>query len=147
MKFKPLSEKELQEQSGTLAAGRGEFEILDCEETKSKSTGNDMLKITLKAWDKDGREGRIFDYIVATAQWKLKALLDSVGMSESYDNGNVNAIELVGRCGRIDIGIQKDPEHGDKPKVKNYLLAQASQEKKSSTQSDEPPDFNIDDII
>lgn len=147
MKFNPLTDKELAEQRGTIAAGKGDFEVLEAEERLSKSSGNPMLALKLKVWDQNGREGRIFDYIVANAQWKLKACLESIGLGADYDKGEINPMHIEGKSGRLLIEVKKDPDYGDKPVVKTYLPLQETLEIKDQAKAinaTEPPDFSDD---
>lgn len=123
MNFTPLSEAELNAQRGILTPGHADFEVIEAIDTVSKSSGNPMIKLTLKAWDAEGRQGVVFDYLVSNAQWKIKNFFESIGRPETYDSGNIDATLLVGATGKAEIEIQKDTtgKYGDQPKIKDYV--------------------------
>jgi len=105
-----------------LTPGDAEFTVVDAEDCVSKQQ-NQMIKLQLRVCDSKGVEGTVFDYIVASAQWKIKNLLDSIGKGELYEKGALKPADLIGESGHAVIYIQKDMkgEFGDRPKVKDYF--------------------------
>jgi hypothetical protein len=138
MNFTVLNEAELKAQRGTIEPGECDFEVVVAEETTSKASGQPMLKLQLKVWDKNGREGFVFDYITADAQWKIKNLCDAIGHSDLYLSGTVHQGSLVGQCGKAMIKIQEDKtgKYGPSPKVKYYIEPGAA---KAKSANDLPP--------
>lgn len=132
MKFKVLSEEELADKMGNLSPGKSDFQIFEAEDKVSKA-GNPMLALNLKVWDQNGREGRVFDYITANAQWKLKKMLEAVGMEKEYEQGEVDPNQLMGKSGQLTLVMTKDPERGDRLNVKNYLPHSIKKEAQSET--------------
>lgn len=146
MKFTPKTEEELKKEMVALVKGMADFEIEQVSEEKS-SNGNDMLKVTLKVWDQEGTEGKIWDYITTTAQWKLKQLLDAVGQGDKYETGEIHTHELEGKTGKLKIRIQKATgEYGEKPAVAEYVK-KSGQVKTSEIKKQELPDFNPDEDV
>lgn len=122
MNFIPLSDEELAKQRGQLLPGSADFEILYAEESVSKQ-GNPMIKLQLKVWDSEGKQGLIFDYITNNAQWKIRQLLESVERIDLYGTGELAASQLEGRTGKATIYLQKDKsgKYEDSMKIKDYL--------------------------
>jgi len=120
MRFTPKTEEQLKQEMGMLAEGEADFEILDAIDAVSKK-GSPMLKLNLQIWDKTGRQGRLFDYIVESFHWKLIHLLKAIGKHELYESGLVNPIDIIGCSGKLEIAIKKSEQYGDKPTVKDYI--------------------------
>lgn len=148
MRFQPKSDAELRQERGLIEPGLCQFEIVSAEETKSKA-GNDMLKLILKVWDKNGREGTIFEYLTADFQWKLKSLCVAIGKASLYESGSITPDDLVGHSGQAEIYIAKDKtgKYGDAPKVKHFHTEQpikADDPTKKGGSPNEPPNFDED---
>lgn len=137
MEFKPKSREEIAKDAderkkemnrkGLLKSGIYDGEVMRAEETTSKSSGNQMIKLKVRIFH-DGGEAHLYDYITSTQEEKLCAFCDAVGLSKEYDAGDVNSDEMEGRAFRAKIGIEdeKPKEDGDgnwpaKNKIKDYL--------------------------
>ena len=124
MRFTPKSEAELAE-NALLPEGEYTFEILTAEDTQSKSTGNDMLKLSLRIFENGGENSqRVFDYLVSIDSmiWKIRHFADAIGMLPEYDSGEMLAETLPGRTGKCKIVIQPASGQWDaKNAVKDYL--------------------------
>lgn len=122
MKYTPLSEEELNSQYSILTPGYGNFTILDAEDTVSQS-GNDMIKVQLKVWDKDGKCGCVFDYFTSSEkmQWKIKHFLESLGKGDEYGKGEIKCEDLEGLSGKLELRLEKSEKYGEQAKVKDYL--------------------------
>lgn len=143
MKFDPLSDEELKKQRGVLTPGPANFEILEAADTVSKSSGNPMIKLQLRVWDKDGREGIIFDYLTSNAQWKIKNLLESIGCIDLYGSGEIDPGALVGSGGNAIIFIEKDRtgQYGDSVKIRDYVIKPQNKETTTALASDDDIPF------
>ena len=124
MRFQPLSKEELDKQKGLLNPGDADFEIMSAEETKSKA-GNPMLKLQLRVWDSNSKEGVVFDYLTPNAQWKIRNFLESIDKLRLYGQGEVNPVDLEYSSGKCVLYIHKDKsgQYGDTIKVKDYFYA------------------------
>ena len=123
MRFQPLSKEELDKQKGLLNPGDADFEIMSAEETKSKA-GNPMLKLQLRVWDSNSKEGVVFDYLTPNAQWKIRNFLESIDKLRLYGQGEVNPMDLEYSSGKCVLYIHKDKsgQYGDTIKVKDYFF-------------------------
>lgn len=131
MKYQPLTKEELAAQRGTLKPGLCEFQVVDAQDQISKS-GNDMVKLSLRVWDSEGKEGQIFDYLVASASWKIASFFESIGNPQAYESGEIDTVVVVGAAGKAKLEIEKDPTYGDKAKIKAYLKPQEKKEVKDA---------------
>lgn len=125
MNFTPLSDEELNAQKGLLAPGVADFEVVEAKDEVSKSSGNEMIKLNLKVWDSQGKQGMVFDYLVSTVSWKIKQFFDAIGKPEIYNVGTITSQNLIGASGKATLGIQKDRtgKYGDQTKVVEYIKA------------------------
>lgn len=141
MRFEPISEENLRKEYPVLEQGMGDFEVLSAIEKKSKA-GNDMIELKIKAWDCNGTEGLIFDYLVSNVQWKLLQFLKGVGLQDLYETGQIDPKSFVGLCGKIKIISKKDNEGKDRNAIGEYV------EKTSKPKSSDPiPDFDPDEDV
>lgn len=164
--FTPYTEEEVQDMArpALLEKGEGSFEVIGAigEENggqlKSKSSGNPMLKLSLKVWDSKGNQGFIDDYLVFSTKvmYKIKHFWDSVGKPDVFKAGKFTAQDCLGLSGKLKIDIQKgqkkpeekwsgyEPEfYPDKNSVKDYMPSIPG-EAKISGESEEK--FHDDDV-
>lgn len=134
MQFNSRSREELARESLT-PPGEYDFEIISAEETTSKK-GNEMIKLKLRVFVENG-EIHVYDYLVAGVEYKLANFCDAIGRSDDYDDGEINADNLVGCAGKLKLVIeeaQKDKDTGEvkwpaKNAVKTYIAGKKGQEK------------------
>lgn len=134
MQFNSRSREELARESLT-PPGEYDFEIISAEETTSKK-GNEMIKLKLRVFVENG-EIHVYDYLVAGMDYKLANFCDAIGRSDDYDDGEINADNLVGCAGKLKLVIekeQKDKDTGEvkwpaKNAVKTYIAGKKGQEK------------------
>lgn len=118
--YTPQTEEKLNEgrtSSDILPPGTYYGHIVDAKEETSKN-GNPMIHLELKV------EGRyIHDYIGGWNEWKLKHLMDAVGLD--YMHGRVTMDDLCGKRVYVKTRIEKskDPKYEDKAVVSDYLKA------------------------
>ena len=122
-RFKPISEKEaIEKTSMYLPAGVYSFTVLSAEETERRKTGALMFALKLKLFDCDS------DKTVTCMDWlctdvmehKLRHFCYSVGLSEGYEAGQVEAAEMVGRSGHVNVGVEETDAYGIRNKVIDY---------------------------
>lgn len=134
MQFNSRSREELARES-LAPPGEYDFEIISAEETTSKK-GNEMIKLKLRVFVENG-EIHVYDYLVAGMEYKLANFCDAIGRSDDYDDGEINADNLVGCAGKLKLVIeeaQKDKDTGEvkwpaKNAVKTYIAGKKGQEK------------------
>lgn len=134
MQFNSKSREELARESLT-PPGEYDFEIMRAEETTSKK-GNEMIKLKLRVFVENG-EIHVYDYLVAGMEYKLANFCDAIGRSDDYDDGEINADNLVGCAGKLKLVIEeaeKDKDTGEvkwpaKNVVKTYIAGKKGQEK------------------
>jgi hypothetical protein len=122
MRFTPKSEAEIA-QGDLFPAGVYDFEVNSAEEAVSKA-GNDMIKVRLDVFNDDGGKTTVFDYLMEAAAYKLRHMAEVCGLLDDYESGHLDADDLVGKAGRVKIGIQKDKtgQYADKNNVVDYIV-------------------------
>jgi hypothetical protein len=123
--------------------GQYQFEVANAEETTSKN-GNEMIKLTIKVWDRLGKTRTIFDYLLESplpAAAKLKAFCKITGLLEKYEAGNITADDCIGKGGILALGIETDDsgKYGPKNKINGY--------KESLPEGAKTPEKPFDDDI
>jgi hypothetical protein len=95
-----------------LPAGDYDVTIVEASESVSRSTGADMIKLTLEAEASDGSGSmvKVFDYLVASpsSAWKIDAFRRALG-HEVVQVGPVelHADDLVGRTLRARLKVEE----------------------------------------
>ncbi len=132
MRFNPQSNEELEKKAEErrtrllMEPGIYDFEVAQAQDTVSKS-GNDMIKLQLKVWDKDGNERFVFDYLLEAMEFKLRHFAESVELLDLYNAGEMFAPDCVGRCGKVELLVEKGARkpdgtmYPDKNTVKDYV--------------------------
>lgn len=134
-KFKPVSAEEANKPAQNLwPKGYYDFEIAKAEDTVSKTSGKDMIKLNLKVFNSDGDYIWIFDYITfdESMAWKLRHCCESIGILDKYDGGELEAGDFESGAGRLELQVQvsRDPKYpDDKNSVKDYCPAEIKEEK------------------
>lgn len=152
MKFTPKTDDELATEN-LLQPGDYDFEISDAEETVSKA-GNSMIKMKVKVFDQLGSYRIVFDYLMESVAFKLKHAAKSCGLSEAYDNGELEAYDFINRSGKCKIIIQKDKsgQYPDRNGIADYLVDEAKKTvavaaKRPVSKVPTKPDFYDSDTI
>jgi hypothetical protein len=119
--FEPKTEDEL---TDLLEEGEGNYEVISAEAGTSKA-GNPQIKLSLKAWDKNGEQKFIYDYLVLNgskfSMRKIKHFCESSGMEEFYKAGKFSAPDCLNRTGKCIIGKQHDDGYLPKNTIKDYV--------------------------
>jgi len=125
MRFDPKSEEDINSY-GLLQDGIYDFEVVEARDRVSRS-GNDMIELKLKLWDKSGGVKIIFDYLLEAMAYKLRHFCSVTGLIQKYEEGSLQAMDCIGRCGRAEIiiqpgaGKQTGGYYPDKNSVKDYI--------------------------
>lgn len=125
MRFTPKSEEELQSMS-LLEPGIYQFQVSAATNEMSKS-GNEMIKLVLSIWDKEGHVHFIFDYLLEAMGHKLRHFCESTGLIDKYDHGEIDVTDCINRQGYVELSIQegKLKDNGDRypnrNSVKDYV--------------------------
>ena len=103
-----------------------DFEITNGYETKSRSSGRDMLAFELKVFHEGGTK-QVKDYIVPDTQMdKLFQFCKSIGKEAEYHTGTLDADDCVGCGGKVKLSIEpgspdgKGGKYPDKNKIGYY---------------------------
>jgi hypothetical protein len=126
MKFAPKTELELDSMS-LLEPGIYPFQVTSASNEISKS-GNDMIKLTLTIWGKDGSMHFIFDYLLEAMAYKLRHFCESTNLLSKYEAGELYPGDCLDVQGNLEIIIQEGKERPDGSKymsrnsVKDYVV-------------------------
>ncbi len=93
-----------------LPAGDYDVTIVEASETVSRSTGADMIKLTLEAEASDGSTTKVFDYLVASpsSAWKIDAFRRALGHEVIQGEPvELHADDLVGRTLRARLKVEE----------------------------------------
>ena len=104
MNFQPKSEEEVKAFT-LLEKGIYPFRIIKAEDQISKS-GNEMIKLTLLIWDKEGHTHTLYDYLLEKIAYKLRHFAECVDMLDKYNLGCFTAEDCESREGSVDIIVQ-----------------------------------------
>ena len=125
MKFSPKTDDEINALN-LIEPGIYDFEVMDAKDKTSKS-GNEMIELRLKVWDKNGLEHHIYDYLLEALAFKLKHFSKVSGLLVKYEHGTIFATDCIGKSGKVEVIIQKgqpNPNGGvysDKNSIKDYI--------------------------
>jgi len=142
LNFDPRIDEEKHE---LLAPGEGDFEVLKSELKQSKA-GNAYISLILKVWDKNGRQGTVFDYLMSYAmKHKLKNFCYATGLNHNYDQGYLEPENCMGKSGKLILGIEKDEKgvYKDKNRVMDYICSENKPSKDDKKEELNPLDDDI----
>lgn len=149
MKITPRSEEEIRLAS-LWPEGEYDFEIAAATE-KLSSSSNPMIELACRVFN-GGGERMVKDWLLEKVEYKLRHFAFAIGLGVAYENGDLDATLMVGRAGRLKLGIEK--AKGDFPpknKVVDYIVADAAKDQASAAKkpaaivpratvaADEPP--------
>lgn len=122
MKFQPKTEQQLLE-ANLLAEGKADFEVIKVQEKYLDEYKCDVLELTLRIWDRTGKEGVIFDSIYNTeqGQHKLLKFCFAIGLVHHYETGCLLPEHITGSTGKLEIYGKKDKKGVMRSKVKFYI--------------------------
>ena len=124
MQFKPKSEEEVKR---IFSKGEYAFKVIDAIERDS-SKGNPMIELNLEIYHSTitGKTNLVRCFLMTSEpnfEFLIRHFCYSIGMSESYESGNLIASTLVGKFGTALIGIEIDKEgkYPDKNRVLDFI--------------------------
>lgn len=122
LEFQPKTEEELN-QSILLEKGEYDFDVVGAVEGTSKNSGKPMITLTLRVYAPDGNTTTVFDYLLASVEYKVKHFCDTAGLVNEYQLGILTADMCLNKCGKCKLGIDKDEtgKYKDKNVVKDYI--------------------------
>lgn len=123
MKFKPKTEKELAE-ANLWPNGPYAFEILEAEE-KTDKNDNPMFALKVKIFKDSGASQNLFDYVSPTwMEFKLRHLAEACNLLAEYEQGEMEAYQLIGKTGQCKVNVSKDKtgQYPDKNGIADYLV-------------------------
>lgn len=122
LEFQPKSEEELKK-TILLPEGEYDFDTVGADEAVSKSSGKEMIKLTLKVYAPDGNTTLVYDYLLAALEYKIKHFCDTAGLQTEYQLGILTADMCLNKSGKVKLVIQKDKtgQYEDKNVVKDYV--------------------------
>lgn len=145
MLFNPKTENELQALN-LLPDGTYKFHVDEAQDTKSKSSGADMIKLNLSIFDQNGKEHIVIDYLLASLLYKVLHFAETTELESKYSAGSLNAADCIGKTGYAKIYTQIGQDKGDgtnypnRNAVKDYV-------KKENAPVAQPVDDFIDSEI
>ena|ERR1700760_544354 len=126
-----------------LPKGEYDFKVGKAEETFSKNSGAEMLKLKLSVFHGD-RTVTLFDYILFTEKHmpKLYSFCQSIGIEDKYHSGSVTPFDVEGRSGKVIIKIDdKDEQYEPKNAVARYKKSSQLSEIPSPSKANEDDDI------
>lgn len=131
MKFTPKSEEQIKQdqirrqEERLLAAGECDFEVIGADEQFNDKNKCDMLVLTLRIWDKNGKEAVQKDWILNNEQfeWKLRHFCHSANLGDDYESGDLSTYSMRGKTGKLMLSVRKDKkgEFADQNSVQDYI--------------------------
>lgn len=106
MNFKPKTEKELAE-DGLIPEGVYPFLCINALDTKSKTSGADMIAIQVRIYGPDGREPVIKDYLLESYLRKIFNFAKVTGRSAQYHAGSLCANDCTAAEGFAKVGVER----------------------------------------
>lgn len=115
-----------------LTPGDASFKIIgvyDCKKDGTPLTtknGTPKLNVSFSVKDSRGQTGIVYEDLTANTAWKIKALLDAIGLGALYDpSGTLNPDDLTGYSGKCKIGIKKSDGYPDRMSVERFYKAES----------------------
>jgi hypothetical protein len=145
MKFQPKTEKEIAEEN-LCPEGTYAFEVLKAIESKSKSSGADMITLKLRLFVGAEDTYLVDDYLIDSVAYKLFHFCAYTGLSHKYEAGSLTAEDCVGKTGFLKLGIQKGKKKDDgtywpdRNTVKDYVRNEGLKPQRIAAPSTTPPD-------
>lgn len=123
MRTTPKTEKEIAE-AGLWKPGVCDFEVMEAEDTFSKASGADMIKLKVKIFNEEGESQICFDYLLDAMPAKLRHAAAAFGLLDAYESGGFEAIDCVGKVGKCKVAVQKDKsgQFPDKNGIADYIV-------------------------
>lgn len=95
MKFTPKTEQQIKEER-SLPEGWYPCKVTSAVDTYSKA-GNEMIELELIAWNEDGKEYKLRDWLMEQGLGKMLAFCDATGLRQSYQDGILDGTDCDGK--------------------------------------------------
>jgi hypothetical protein len=142
MQFQPKAEDEVKRAFAPIPKGTYDFEVLEASDEVS-AKGNDMIKVNIAIWQGDKVLCRVFDYLLPSMEAKLRHACDACGLLDRYQSGSLQAVDFIGRAGKVRIKIKKETDqYPAKNEVEDYVCRPA---KSLGSQTKDAPPLTDDD--
>jgi hypothetical protein len=125
VRFTPKSETELQDENPFTPwqSGVYDFEVTESEERTSKS-GNEMIALTLKVYNRDSESRTVFDYLLPSVLYKLKHAAEACGAGDKYERGELTSVDFYGKTGKLKLRVDPAKDgYAAKNAVQDYVVA------------------------
>ncbi len=126
MRFTPKTEDDLKRES-LLDAGTYDFEVTKSEDAVSKSSGKEMIALTLRLFSDRG-ERTVRDWLMPSMGFKLRHFAETTGLLAKYEAGTMVANDCLGRTGKVILVIKDSEQYGPQNNVKDYEKKKAELE-------------------
>ncbi len=152
--FPPMTDEEIEKLSIIHLMEKGEynFQVMKAIKRIHPTSGNTVVDLTFKSWDKNGVEKTIFDTLVFTPKmmWKIKHFCEATNQLEVHEKGKYDENTFLNRSGKFFIDIEKEKPNPNggmykaKNKVLDYLPSDPNNKAKQPANSSN--DFHDDDL-
>jgi hypothetical protein len=129
MRITPKSEQQLKEEEAERMKafqcpdGTWDFEVIEATEGVSKSSGAEMITITMSVFAESDKPYMIKDYLLESVSHKVRHFFFSAGRGDLYDGGRFTADDCRGLCGKVIIKLGRaSGNFAAKPEVKDYVV-------------------------
>lgn len=99
--------------------------LKNVEEKTSKTSGNQMEVWTFEVYNDDGRKQTIWEYVTATAAYKIKQLAVALGRKSEFDARKFHAENHIGAGVKLALFIDEQLGYEDKNKIGRIKPADA----------------------
>ena len=123
MQFTPKTDTQIARES-LREPGTYDFTVVEAEDTKSKKSGADMIKVSLQCFDAQGGHFYLTDYLMEAMAFKLRHFAYGIGAGTDYEGGMLNARRVEGRSGKVKVIIKEDKtgQYPPKNEAKDYVI-------------------------
>jgi hypothetical protein len=137
MKFEPKTDKQIAEMN-LLPEGEYPFQISAAIDEVSKSSGLDMITLTVRVFKPDGNFNLVTDYLSSSpkAAFKLNNICKALGLKAEYDSGTLKSDDFLGKEGMLVLGIKSSPGYNDQNTVKSYIVKEGNEPNKPLPKKD-----------
>lgn len=123
MKFTPVQNENDKDEvyaDEVFDVGEYEFKVVSAQDSKSKA-GNEMIRLGVAVFD-NGRQIKIYDYLLEAMKFKLKHFCEAARLEKQYATGTLTSQMCIGKSGRLKLTIQVDKygKYPDKNIVEDY---------------------------
>lgn len=133
--FQPKTENEVTT-ANLFPAGVYDYEVAQADDVTSKKSGEPMIKLKLKVFDKDGNSRVVFDNLMflESMAFKLRHACYASGVGVQYEKGQIEAIDFNGVVGKVK--LKQTPAkngHPAKNEVVDYIVEDDSKSQREKT--------------